>query len=261
MDPRNHRCGNVIDKVDYVVHNRLVELDCQVHSLSGTMMIRPPEPNGHLTAKGRAMRDRIVASAADLIFARGARETTLDEVRFAVGASKSQLYHYFADKDELLRAVIDRQGDRIIEAQQPELGAMNSFESLRRWRDKLIQLSDTHGRIGGCPIGSLANELAGHSEEHRRALAAHFDHWAGLIEAGLSRMQASGRLDPSLDPKSLSLTILTAVQGGLLLAKLHRSSKALGAALDEIISSLEDDAKNPVARSQHPARLKSERKA
>ena len=215
------------------------------------MTSRTSETDGRLTAKGRAMRDRIVQSAAELIFATGARETTLDQVRSAVGASKSQLYHYFGDKDELLRAVIDFQGALIMEAQQPELGAIDSIASLKRWRDKLVQLSDAHGRIGGCPIGSLANELASHSETHRRALAAHFDHWAALIEDGLLRMQASGRLGASLDPKALSTTILTAVQGGLLLTKLQRSSMALGAALDEIIQSIERNSKRPKPRPQH----------
>jgi TetR/AcrR family transcriptional regulator, transcriptional repressor for nem operon len=214
------------------------------------MSDRTSEPKSHLTAKGRAMRDRIIQTSAELIFAKGARETTLDHVRSAVGASKSQLYHYFSDKDELLYGVIDFQGARVIEAQQPELGAIDSIASLKRWKDKLVQLCDAFGTIGGCPIGSLANELASHSKNHRHALAAHFDHWAALIEDGLLRMQASGRLGSSLNPKTLSITILTAIEGGLLLAKLQRSSKALAAALDEIIRSIERDSKKPKARPQ-----------
>jgi AcrR family transcriptional regulator len=162
-----------------------------------------------------------------------------------VGASKSQLYHYFGDKDELLHAVIDFQGARIIRAQQPELAAIDTIASLKRWRDKLVDLGDTFGKIGGCPIGSLASELAGHSEDHRRALQVHFDHWAAQIEDGLLRMQANGCLKPSLDPKTLSTTILTAIQGGLLLAKLQRSSTALATALDEVIRSIEGHSPRP----------------
>jgi len=222
------------------------------------MTNRVSETDGHLTAKGRAMRDRIVQCAAELIFEAGAREATLDQVRSMVGASKSQLYHYFGDKDELLRAVIDFQGASVIEAQQPELGAIDSIASLKRWRDKLVRLSGTHGRIGGCPIGSLANELASHSETHRRALAAHFDRWAALIEDGLQRMQASGRFAPKLDPRTLSTAILTAIQGGLLLSKLQRSSTALGTALDEIIQFIERNSKRPKPRLQrHAARKRT----
>jgi hypothetical protein len=137
--------------------------------------------------------------------------------------------------------VIDFQGARVIHAQQPELGAIDSVVSLKRWRDKLVQLCGAVARIGGCPIGSLANELAGHSENHRRALAVHFEHWGALIEDGLLRMQAKGRLRPSLNPKTLSIAFLTAIEGGFLFAKLHGSSGALATALDEIIRSIELD--------------------
>lgn len=216
-----------------------------------------PETESRLTSKGRAMRERIVQSAADLVFASGARETTLDQVRSAVGASKSQLYHYFSDKDELLHGVIDFQGARVIHAQQPELGAIDSIKSLKRWRDKLVQLCDTYGRIGGCPTGSLANELASHSENHRRVLSAHFDCWAAEIERGLLRMQASGCLEPPLNPKILSITFLTAIQGGLLLAKLQRSSTALATALDEIIRFIEFNSRRSRPSRADPVRLSS----
>jgi TetR/AcrR family transcriptional regulator, transcriptional repressor for nem operon len=221
------------------------------------MTKQPPETEGRLTAKGRAMRERIVQSAAGLVFASGARETTLDQVRSAVGASKSQLYHYFSDKDELLRGVIDFQGAKVIQAQQPELGAIDSIKSLKRWRDKLVQLCDTYGRLGGCPTGSLANELASHSENHRRVLSAHFDCWAAEIERGLLRMQASGYLEPPLDPKTLGITFLTAIQGGLLLAKLQRSSTALATALDEIIRFIEFNSRRSSPSRPGPARLSS----
>ena len=56
------------------------------------------------------MREGIVAAAAELVFKSGARETSLDDVRHHVGAGKSQLYHYFADKDEVPQAVIEFQG-------------------------------------------------------------------------------------------------------------------------------------------------------
>lgn len=227
--------------MDYMVHNQHIS-KWTVKSILERQMTNPTSvPESRLTSKGRAMRDRIVQSAADLVFASGARETSLDEVRSAVGASKSQLYHYFSDKDELLSGVIDFQGTRVLDAQQPELGAVDSIASLRRWRDKGVQLADTFGRMGGCPIGSLANELACHSENHRRALADFFDAWAAEIEGALLRMQASGHLGPALDPKALSITFLIAIQGGLLLAKLQRSSAALATALDEIIRSIESN--------------------
>ena len=42
-----------------------------------------------------------------------AKGASLDDVIAAAGVSKSQLYHYFADKDDLVRAVIARQTARV----------------------------------------------------------------------------------------------------------------------------------------------------
>ena len=78
-----------------------------------------------LTARGAVTRSRIVNAAADLIYARGVDRTSLDDVMAESGVSKSQLYHYFADKDALVLEVITLQTERVLNAQQPHLGAMD----------------------------------------------------------------------------------------------------------------------------------------
>src|SRR6516164_11773009 len=115
-----------------------------------------------LTARGAATRARIVDAAADLIYASGVDRTTLDEVMSESGVSKSQLYHYFADKDALVLEVITRQTERVLNAQQPHLGALDSLKALRLWRDAIIRLNERAGS-NGCPLGSLASELANDS--------------------------------------------------------------------------------------------------
>jgi AcrR family transcriptional regulator len=66
-----------------------------------------------LTARGAATRSRIVEAAADLICAHGVERTSLDDVMAASGVSKSQPYHYFADKDALVLEVIAGQTERV----------------------------------------------------------------------------------------------------------------------------------------------------
>jgi AcrR family transcriptional regulator len=84
-----------------------------------------------LTAGGAATRSRIVEAAADLIYAHGVERTSLDDVMAASGVSKSQLYHYFADKDALVLEVIARQTERVLDAQRPHLEALDSLPALR----------------------------------------------------------------------------------------------------------------------------------
>src|SRR2546423_13982042 len=74
---------------------------------------------GGWTRKGEATRARIVAAAAKLMFEQGVAGTTTEDVRAAAGVSSSQLYHYFADKKALVRAVIGFTTEAVLDAQQP----------------------------------------------------------------------------------------------------------------------------------------------
>jgi TetR/AcrR family transcriptional regulator, transcriptional repressor for nem operon len=187
-----------------------------------------------LTARGAATRSRIVEAAADLIYAHGVERTSLDDVMAASGVSKSQLYHYFADKDALVLEVIARQTERVLEAQQPHLEALDSLAALKAWRNAIVRLSRAaQGR--GCPLGSLASELANDSEPARKRLADSFSTWRNRIENGLARMRERGELAASADPHDLALALLSAVEGGLLLAKTAHSSRPLEIAIDMAI--------------------------
>jgi TetR/AcrR family transcriptional regulator, transcriptional repressor for nem operon len=195
------------------------------------------DEEGHprsLTARGAATRSRIIDAAADLIYENGVERTSLDEVMAVSGVSKSQLYHYFADKDALVLEVIVRQTERVLAAQQPHLAALDSLPSLKAWRNAIIALNRaTGGR--GCPLGSLASELANESEPARKSLAHSFAIWRDRIEQGLTRMHERGELAVSADPRELALALLAAVEGGLLLAKTTHSSRPLEIALDMAI--------------------------
>ena len=187
-----------------------------------------------LTARGAATRSRIVAAAADLIYSHGVERTSLDDVMAASGVSKSQLYHYFADKDALALEVIARQTERVLDAQRPHLEALDSLPALKAWRDAIVRLNEAaQGR--GCPLGSLASELANDSEPARKRLADSFSTWRDRIENGLAKMRERGELASSADPHDLATALLSAVQGGLLLAKTTHSSRPLEIAINMAI--------------------------
>lgn len=187
-----------------------------------------------LTPRGAATRARIVEAAADLIYMRGMEGTSLDDVMAASGVSKSQLYHYFMDKDALVLEVIALQAERVLAAQQPHLGALNSLRALRAWGQAIVRLNELV-QMRGCPLGSLANELANTSESARKRLDESFSMWRERIETGLAEMQQRGELAASADPHDLALALLGAVEGGLLLAKTAQSGRPLEIAIDMAI--------------------------
>ena len=72
-------------------------------------------------------------------------------------------------------------------------------------------------------------------QSHWTALTAGLQAWAGEIERALLALQACGALSAKFDPKSLSLLLLSTIQGGLLFAKLNGSAEALAKGLDQLI--------------------------
>jgi TetR/AcrR family transcriptional regulator, transcriptional repressor for nem operon len=188
-----------------------------------------------LTAKGRATRDRIVAAAATLMTDGGVASTSWEDVQKAAGVNASQLYHYFGDKQTLVRAVIAHQTRTILGAQQPLLGSLDSLQALRAWRDLIVDLQRRAHCRGGCPLGSLSGELSEAFPDCRADLAEGFEEWETSIRDGLRAMHRRGDLRRSADPDRLATALLAALQGGLLLTQVRRDTAPLVAALDTML--------------------------
>ena len=195
-------------------------------------------PAGRLTRKGLATRARIVKAAAELMFRHGVAGTSTEDVLAAAQVSNSQLYHYFSDKNALVRAVIEHQADQIIDGQRPLLDELDSLAAFKQWRDMLVGVQRQRHCEGGCPLGSLSSELAETNEPARTALAAGFDRWEAPIRDGLRRMRDRGELQDDTDVDRLALGTLAALQGGLLLTQAKRDAGPLEAALDLAISQI-----------------------
>jgi len=184
------------------------------------------------TERGRRARSRIVAAAADVVAERGALGASLDEVGVRASASRSQLYHYFDDKNDLLLAVAEATNDAVLGAQQSLFEGLGTWAGLQRWFDALVEIQERrHGR-GGCPIANLVAELGERDDDIRNVLASGFDRWQANIRAGFAAMVARGELRADADLDWLSGSTLASLQGGLTLTQARRDPRQLRQALD-----------------------------
>ena len=185
-----------------------------------------------LTPKGARTRARIVENAAALIHERGVAGTTLDDVKAAAGVSGSQMYHYFPDKDDLVRAVVDYQAETIVDRNRD---ALRSVDGVEAWRDMVMTAAKRTNAKGGCQLGSLVGQLAESDPEARALIATGFDQWAAAIGDGLRSLHAEGKLPSGIDPDDLAVTLLATLQGGLLLGQVHESSRPFETAVDTLL--------------------------
>lgn len=192
----------------------------------------------NFTPKGSATRDRIVEVAADLVLARGVGGTTLDDIRAGTATSKSQLFHYFpGGKSDLVAAIAAFQGERVFAAQQPYLDDLDSWESWSGWRAAVLAHYGSQPQFG-CPISALAGELIGKDPERAHDLVMYMSRWRGYLLAGIARMKSTGLLREDVDPKTLSLSVFSSLQGGLLLMQTMQSIEPLEAALEGALTTL-----------------------
>jgi AcrR family transcriptional regulator len=191
-----------------------------------------------LTVKGERTRAKIVDTAATLMLTDGVARTTIEGVCSAAGVGRSQVYHYFEDKSALVRAVIERQAELIFGGQEPHLAQIQGWESWEAWRDFVVETQRRAGCVGGCPLGSLASELADDDELTRQVLLKSFQRWERALLGGVQRMRDLGLLRRDADTAHLATTLLAALQGGLLLCQTWKEVSPLETSLNGAIGYL-----------------------
>jgi TetR/AcrR family transcriptional regulator, transcriptional repressor for nem operon len=195
-------------------------------------------PAAPKTEKGRATRERIVATTARLVRENGVRGTSLDDVIDAAGVSKSQVYHYFNDKADLMRAMVSHTKAVLLDGQRPYIDRLDSWVAIEAWFDAMVAHQTALHAHGGCPIGSLVPELAEADERSREELARSLDDWQGHLVDGLRAMRDNGKLSRRADPERLGVATMAALQGGLLLTQARRDPQQLRIALDAAFAHL-----------------------
>jgi AcrR family transcriptional regulator len=213
-----------------------------------------------LTPKGRATRDRIVKAAAELILTDGLSATSMDSVRKAASVSGSQLAHYFADKQALLRAVIAHQTDVVLDFhRQPKLGSLDTFDDFERWIDLNMRYLRRIGYTGTPTYHALAGQLAKSDDTTRSTLAAGYLEWIKLLEEAIQRMKDAGVVVKSADPHQLALVIVSAHQGGGTMAFVYREEWAHADAVRFAVNYLRTFASAPDERAPRPPRRRRRR--
>jgi AcrR family transcriptional regulator len=188
------------------------------------------------TDRGRATVARVLEAACVLFATDGVRATTLDEIGAAAGVGRGQLYHFFADKADLVADVVGFQVERVISSIQPPFEAMSTADDVRAWCEAAVRSHASTSDPIRCPIGSLVYQLDADAAAARAALTAGFARWERLFTAGLRRVADNGELLAGTDPSVLAAGLLAAYQGGMLLADVRGDVEPLRRALQTVMA-------------------------
>jgi AcrR family transcriptional regulator len=172
-----------------------------------------------------------VERAAELFAERGIAATTVDEVLAAAGAGKGQFYHYFRSRDELAAAAVGFRCEQVVAGLTEALGSVSSLAGLEQALAGFIAGFEQSG-MPGCPIGTLATEVAGRNEDARVQAAAGFDAWERLLADVLEQVRQRGELRADAQPAVLATGLLASIEGGMVLSQARRDMASLRIAVD-----------------------------
>ncbi|WP_127110137.1 TetR/AcrR family transcriptional regulator [Pararhodobacter zhoushanensis] len=151
-----------------------------------------------------AKREAVLRTAARLFNTRGYHATSLDEVATALNVTKPTIYHYFANKDEILFECTRRGLDAIIEASRRT--AAQGGSAAERLRGVLTVYALTMmDDFGICVARTQDHLLSEPSRQQFRALKRE-------IDALIRHLVVEGGVDGSVQVRDVRIATFTAAQ-------------------------------------------------
>ena len=109
------------------------------------------------------------------------------------------------------------------------LGTVCTLSGLKR---ALAGFATYERQPTGCPIGTLAGEVADRNDRARLQTVAGFAAWEHLFVDALERMREFGELRAEASPRALATALLASLEGGLLLSQTRRDPRSLRIAIE-----------------------------
>ena len=175
-------------------------------------------------AKTPDTRERLLQTAADLIWKSSYHATGVDRICEAADVHKGSFYHHFASKEELAIAALDDQWTRM----RPRIDAIFSpasppLERLANWarmtvemqREKQLQL----GCVCGCPLYALGSEMGTLAPPLQRKIQGLLETKLRYLVSAVREAHAAGEIHAP-DPQRAAQMLIDLAEGVLMRARI-----------------------------------------
>jgi TetR/AcrR family transcriptional regulator, transcriptional repressor for nem operon len=184
-------------------------------------------------SKAEKTREYIIEKAAPIFNMKGYAGTSLTDLIEATGLTKGAIYGNFESKDEVAVAVYEysikmlygRLNDAIA-TQQTAAGKLKAITNYYRtnWKNIFAR--------GGCPIMNASVEADDNLPFLKKQVQTSMKNWAGMISSVIENGQRTREFKKDIDATAYAYTIITLLEGGIMLAKLNNTCNHLFAAID-----------------------------
>ncbi len=159
-----------------------------------------------------------------LMLEKGFHNTGIQEALKAADVPKGSFYHFFENKEDFGRQVLERYSEEGGEQAAAVLAdpAAPPLERLRTFFSAGCQQSAESGYRGGCLLGNLTQELADQNPEFAEILERKWREIQTMLANVISEAQTSGDVHSADDPHQLAGFLINSWQGAVMRAKLTK---------------------------------------
>lgn len=186
-----------------------------------------------MSRTARKPRDRMVYSAVQLVRERGVAATGVRDVVADARAPRGSFQHYFpGGKDQLVGEAVVWAGEwaarwagQYRETTRHPTPAGLFRHMVRQWQDEF----GTRGFERGCPVMATAADLAATDSPVVEQLRGALDGWHKAVADELVAMEL-----PRRRAQRLATVMISALEGAVLVARIHRDTAPLGTIVSEL---------------------------
>jgi len=182
-------------------------------------------------------RERLVATAADMLRRRCLNATSIRELAKAAKAPLGSTYHYFPDgKKQVVTEAIQYAGAKVSRMLEQYLqkGPLDGIKGLLAyWREVLIETEYQ----AGCPVIAAAMEDPAVEEVALAQVEANIilNRWCALIAGALKQKGVSKK-----KAENLALAVLASAEGAIAITRIQKSIAAYDAVCALTLSQIKD---------------------
>lgn len=186
-------------------------------------------------SKSEKTRQFIIEKAATLFNRKGYSGTSMSDIMEATGLSKGGIYGNFKRegldksgvKEEIAVAAFDHAVQTVYETIRERTAVIdNTLDKLKAvvyfYRERILDPPVE----GGCPIQNTAVEADDANPALYQKVRAAIEEWKHRIIRTLEKGKEKGEVKPEINTEEFAILFIGTLEGGILLARVHRSVKS-----------------------------------
>lgn len=197
--------------------------------------------------KGQETREYIVKQAAELFNQQGYFGSSISDIMRVTGLEKGGIYNHFGSKDQLALEAFDYAIQVLARKYTEALrGRKSSIEQLISIVSIYRHIIEDPPLKGGCPLLNTATESDDTHPALRDKARQAMDQFRKMISMVIHRGMRKGEISPTVEVESVSVFIISTMEGAVMMSKLYGECKYMQQALQhltEYIKGLQEEMK------------------